>query len=1006
MAKKPTTAITKKGKSKDKEKSQEKISVKSSQKRGQRSKPAAAQARGPIEFPIVGIGASAGGLEAFEQFFTNMPPDSGMAFVLVQHLDPTHKSILKDLLRSYTRMGVKEVEDGMVLEPNNVYVIPPNSDMATLHGRLHLMEPSAPRGLRQPIDAFFRSLAEDRKEKAICIVLSGSGTEGAQGLREVKGHGGMVMVQDPLSAKYDGMPRSAIATGQVDYILTPQQMPDQLIAYVRHPFSLEPGKVPEVEPEATNFMQKILILVRSRTGQDFSFYKQSTIVRRIERRMAIHEIENLSGYLQYIRRYPDEVDTLFKELLIGVTNFFRDPEAFEMLQKKVIPQIVKEKEKDNGLVRVWVPGCSTGEEAYSLGILFREYMEQNKRDLNVQIFATDIDGKAVETARQAVYPHGIAVDVRSDRLRNFFSKHDSAYRIKKHVRDMVVFALQNVVTDPPFSKIDLISCRNLLIYMRSELQKKVLPIFHYSLAKGGFLFLGTSETVGEFSELFAPVDRKWKIFHRKDTAPAAAIPLELGPRAAALPATIIEPRPARGLSLTNQDLVEHLMLDTYPASAVLMNEKGDILYFQGVTGKYLYPPVGEATFNAVTMARGGLKIPLANALRKAASTKQTVRYDNFRTKLDDVEIALNLIVRPVQEPPSRRGLLLAIFEEVQPRAPKEGVQSAVDQSSDEGENRIREMEDQLASTKEYLQTTIEELETSNEELKSTNEELQSANEELQSTNEELETSKEEQQSVNEELTTVNSELQQKIDALSKANDDMTNLLAATQIGTIFLDTKLHIQRFTPMAKKIIPLLDSDVGRSVRDMAHNLEYDRLAEDAEEVLRTLSLKEVTVRSKTGHWYSMRVLPYRTTQNVIEGLVVTFVDITDEKLTKMKLQEMERRYQSFESFTTATWTCTTDGELTYLSEGFKELFGQAAEQYEGHSWLKVMGIDQSGEAVEKLLSDWKKYGESEGTWNHTFTVRDESGKERSMIARVRPIKDERSEVTSWVGLCFEET
>ena len=480
-----------------------------------------------MDFPIVGIGASAGGLEAFEQFFNNMPPDNGMAFVLVQHLDPTHKSILTDLIRSFTRMSVTEVKDGMKVEPDTIYVIPPNSDMAILHGQLHLMEPSAPRGLRQPIDFFFRSLSEDRKERAICIVLSGSGTEGTLGLREIKGQGGMVMVQDPSTAKYDSMPRSAIGTGLVDYVLPPDKMPEQLIAYVQHPFTKQPGKAPETESDAPSSLQKILTMIRSRTGHDFSYYKQSTIVRRVERRMAIHEIGNLSDYLRYLQQYPDEIHILFKELLIGVTNFFRDAEAFEHLKKKVIPAICKDKGEENGGVRVWVPGCSTGEEAYSLAMLFREHIDQTQSDIKVQIFATDIDNSAIETARAGLYPHGIAVDVQQDRLRNFFSKQDGAYRVKKDVRDMVIFAAQNLITDPPFSKIDLISCRNLLIYMGSELQKRILPIFHYSLAKGGFLFLGTAETIGEFSDLFAAVDRRWKIFRRKDTEPMGAIPMEV-----------------------------------------------------------------------------------------------------------------------------------------------------------------------------------------------------------------------------------------------------------------------------------------------------------------------------------------------------------------------------------------------------------------------------------------------------------------------------------------------
>jgi two-component system, chemotaxis family, CheB/CheR fusion protein len=480
------------------------------------------------DFPVVGIGASAGGLEAFEQFFNYVPPDTGMAFVIVSHLDPTHKSILSELLRSYTRMQVKEVEDGMLVLPNNVFVIPPDCDMAVMHGKLHLMEPSAPRGLRQPIDFFFRSLSQDKKERAIAIVLSGTGTEGTLGLREIKGQGGMVMVQDPETAKYNGMPRSAIGTGLVDYILPPDKMPDQLIAYVQHPLTKEAGKTPAHEPESTTLLQKILIIVRSRTGHDFSFYKESTIIRRIERRMAVNEISGMPDYIRYLQQYPDEVDTLFTELLIGVTNFFRDPEAFDTLKDKVMHRVVKAKE-EGGQIRVWVPGCSTGEEAYSLAMLFQECKEAVKSEAKIQIFATDIDPSAIEAARSGSYPHSIAVDVSVERLKRFFTAEDNTYRVKKSVRDQVVFAVQNVVTDPPFSKLDLISCRNLLIYMGQKLQKKVLPLFHYSLNKDGYLFLGTSETIGEFSDLFSTIDRKGKIFQRKDTELLGAMAVEIPP---------------------------------------------------------------------------------------------------------------------------------------------------------------------------------------------------------------------------------------------------------------------------------------------------------------------------------------------------------------------------------------------------------------------------------------------------------------------------------------------
>ncbi|MEW6110656.1 MAG: chemotaxis protein CheB [Thermodesulfobacteriota bacterium] len=954
----------------------------------------------PIGFPIVGIGASAGGLEAFEQFFNNMPPDSGMAFVLVQHLDPTHKSILTDLIQTYTRMKVREVEDGIKVEPNHVYVIPPNSDMAILHGRLHLMEPSAPRGLRQPIDFFFRSLSEDRQEKAICIVFSGTGTEGTLGLREIKGQGGMVMVQDPATAKYDGMPRSAIATGLVDYILPPDKMPEQLIAYVRHPFTKEPGKAPVVEPDSTNSLQKILILIRSRTGNDFSLYKNSTIIRRIERRIAIHEIANLSEYLRYLREYPEEVDTLFKELLIGVTNFFRDAEAFEALKRKVIPLLFENKRDEQSTLRVWVPGCSTGEEAYSLAMLLQEHMEQIKRDVKVQIFATDIDNGAIEAARSGIYPHGIAVDVAPDRLRRFFTKHDNAYHVKKAVRDMVVFAVQNVITDPPFSKLDLISCRNLLIYMGSELQKKVLPIFHYSLHKGGFLFLGTSETVGDFSDLFPSLDRKWKIFQRKDTDVPAAIGVEI-PTIAAHAVNLLPAVEARGgrpfARITNQELAERSLLNAYGASGVLINEKADILYFHGETANYLNPPVGEAEFNALAMAREGLKLELANAIRKAIAGKETVRQDNVRVKPDGERAFVNLVVRPIWEPPSKRGLFMVVFEQVKPEEVEARVPSTTTAPQEGADARVKQLEHELASTREYLQTTIEELETTNEELKSTNEELQSSNEELQSTNEELETSKEEQQSVNEELVTVNSELQQKIDALSKANDDMNNLLAATQIGTIFLDTNLNIQRFTPPIKKIINLIDGDIGRPMPHIVHNLEYDRLAEDVQLVLQTLNSKETEVRTKAGHWYSMRALPYRTTQNVIEGVVVTFVDITDRKRAENELQVSEQRYRKIGELVSGVWTCTPDGRMTYLSQSFLDMVGMKWQDWEGHKWIKKIRVSNS----EKLIAAWRKCVAGGGYWNHEFTIRDKAGKERTILARGVPIKDEKGEVTSWAGI-----
>ncbi len=540
-----------------------------------------------VLFPIVGIGASAGGLEAFEKFFTNMPPDSGMAFVLVQHLDPTHKSILSELIKRYTSMKVSEVEDGMVVEPNCVYVIPPNRHMAALHGKLHLLEPNELPGHRTPIDYFFRTLAEDQKENSICIVLSGTGTEGALGLRTVKGEGGMGMVQEPESAKYDGMPRNAISTGLADYILPVEEMPEQLIAYVRHSFIKVPAKPAELTVKGADHLEKIFIIVRSQTGHDFSLYKRNTVLRRIERRMAVNRIAELSRYVRFVQEQPGEADNLFKDLLIGVTNFFRDKEAFEVLKEKVIPKLFENRSADRP-IRIWVPGCATGEEAYTIAILCRDFIDNLKKRFSVQIFATDLNNDAIETARAGAYPESISTDVPAEFLGRYFTKEGAFFRIKKEIRDMVVFALQNVITDPPFSKIDLITCRNLLIYLDTELQKKVLPLFYYALNQHGFLFLGSSENIGEFTDLFSVSDRKWKLYTRSDRESGRDSVLHLH-RPTATDRRITAPAtayPAAKERSGRRELVEKLIIENYGPPGVLVNEKGEILYIHGRTGKY------------------------------------------------------------------------------------------------------------------------------------------------------------------------------------------------------------------------------------------------------------------------------------------------------------------------------------------------------------------------------------------------------------------------------------
>jgi len=857
--------------------------------------------------PIVGIGASAGGLAAFEAFFSGMPADidPGMAFVLVQHLAPDHKSILSELVKRYTRMEVFEVADGMAVKPNCAYIIPPNRDMAFLNGTLQLLEPTTPRFHRLPIDFFFRSLAQDQHERAICIVLSGTGSDGALGVRAVKGEGGMVMAQNPESTEYDGMPRSAIATGLVDYVLPPAEMPAQLIAYVAHAFGKTPHPVSPAAPISEDALKKIFLLLRAQTGHDFSQYKRNTIARRVERRMAVHQIERLDGYVRYLQQTPAEVEALFHDLLIGVTSFFRDPEAFSALQEQVIPRLFAGKPA-GAAIRVWAPGCSTGEEAYSIAILLRERLEALRQNFKVQLFATDIDRQAIGHARAGIFPASIAVDVSPERLARFFAQEPdgSAYCIHKSIRDMVVFSEQDVIKHPPFTKLDLISCRNLLIYMGGELQKKLIPLLHYALNPGGMLFLGTSETVGEFVDLFATIDRKWKLYQRKEDVHGAHR-AGMGGFLPPLSEDGSVPWPSGKTpgesKLPLRELTERALLQQCAPTGALVNERGDILYLHGRTGRYLEPAPGEAGMNVLKMAREGLRRELTTALRKAVALKEPVRHPGLRVKTNGDFATVNLTVRPVSastDAAVAHKLFLAIFEDApaaDPGRPEKAA--AVDAGEGAGESatdvdaRIAALKQELRDKEEYLQTTNEELETSNEELKSSNEEMQSVNEELQSANEELETSKEELQSVNEELATVNAELQTKVADLSRSNNDMNNLLAGTGIGTIFVDHHLRVQRFTPAVTQVINLILTDVGRPVGHIVSKLTgYDRLVADVQAVLDSLTPKELEVQTQAGAWYLLRIWPYRTLENVIEGAVITFTEATEMKKAKAALQESE--------------------------------------------------------------------------------------------------------------------
>ncbi len=823
----------------------------------------------PRSFYIVGMGASAGGLEAFEEFFHHVLPGCGMAFVLVSHLDPSHASILTEILQRSTPLPVVEVEDQMKVEPDHVYVIPPNRDMAIFHGVLQLSVPEQPRGQRMPIDAFLRSLAEDQGERAIGIILSGTGTDGTLGLRAILGAGGVSLVQEPATAKYDGMPKSAITAGYATLVQSADKMPESLMSGLRAQ-SLPPAAAPAV----AGGINRILMQLRSATGHDFSQYKKSTIGRRIERRMALHDIDSLDVYARYLKEQPAEISRLFKELLINVTNFFRDPEAFDALKQEILPQLFKDK-PEGYVLRIWVAGCATGEEAYSIAILLAEYMEEIRQEYKILLFATDLDDDAIAVARAGFYPPNIAQDMAPERLRRYFVKEDTGFRVKKHIREMVVFAIQNVIKDPPFTRLDLLSCRNLMIYLEPEVQSRLIPAFHYALKPGGVLFLSPSESIGNFPDLFTPINRKFKLYRASGTLSSTAAVMTGG----LVWTRGIHTKGSDEVSIQSREtnfaeLTKRALLQCYAPASVVTDEKGNILYVHGDTGRFLRPAPGQATLNIVEMAREGLQLHLRNAIYEAATQKVPALNHEVHIKTVGEMFTVSFSVRQIQGPDEQQKLLLVSFQDVtHPVTAKRGKRTVEGHAE---VARVEELEHELAYTRENLQATIEEQQASNEELKSTNEELQSTNEELQSTNEELETSKEELQSVNEELVTVNAELQAKIEQLAVMQNDMKNLLDNVNIATLFLDTRLCIKRITRDAVKIYRLVASDVGRPLGDINSNLIDGDLLNDAQTVLDTLASVEREVHTD-GASYLARIQPYRTLDNVIDGVVLTFTDIS---------------------------------------------------------------------------------------------------------------------------------
>ncbi|MDP3252739.1 MAG: CheR family methyltransferase [Hydrogenophaga sp.] len=860
---------------------------------------------------VVGIGASAGGLAAFEAFFRNTRTDaeSGIAYVVVQHLAADHPSMLTELIQRCTSLQVFEIQNGMAVRPDCVYVIPPNREVIYLDGRLMLHARAHLHGDARTIDIFFNSLARQLHDRAVGIVLSGSGGDGAVGLQAIKAAGGLTMAQTPATAQFQGMPESAIETGAVDIDLPPDQMMAYLLALSPHKHGR--GGAPRARTGAwsredyVDVMQMLL----SQTGHDFSQYKLGTIRRRIERRMAVLELDSLHAYAAHLRQTPGEVRNLYFDLPIGVTAFFRDPDAFQVLERNVLPRLLAEKDP-SGVVRIWSMGCSTGEEPYSIGILVAEAMEKLQQPCKVQIFATDLNSRAISVARTGVYPASIALELSPMRLSRFFTPEmdGGAYRVLKGLRNMMVFSEHDVIRDPPFSRLDLIVCRNLLIYFDGDLQKRLIPLFHYALKPGGTLFLGTSESVGDNGELFSVLDRRAKLFRRREDSKSIRPSYTT---AALLPTTRIEARLHQReeerdspMKISLREIAEQALLRIAPASA-LVNARGDIRYLHGRTGHFLEPAPGEAGVNNILkMAREGLRPALEASLQAAVAHQEVASVPRVQVRTNGHFSIVNLTVRQVTNLGSdspEEPLYLVVFEEaaseqlnamdVLPASFSELAED-VPGSSDE----LQELRRAMRVRDEHLKSMSESLERSTEELRSSNEEMQAVNEELQSTNEELETSKEELQAVNEELTTVNTELQIKVADLSRVNNDMNNLLAGTGIGTLFVDHELRILRFTPATSTIINLIPGDVGRPITHIASNLVgYQKLVVDVRHVLDTLENFELDVQTTQQRWYTMRIQPYRTVEHAIEGAVITFMDITEVRLAREALRAVAGQHGS---------------------------------------------------------------------------------------------------------------
>ena len=853
------------------------------------AQPAATSPDGPV---IVGIGASAGGLDAFTEILRHLPVDTGLALVFIQHLAPTRQSALPHLLGNATRMPVEQVGDGLRPQPNHVYVIPPAVEMTLERGHLRLVPRDEGKAVFLPIDRFFHSLAGEAQARAVGVVLSGTGADGAEGLREIVAAGGIALVQDPKESRYDGMPRSAIALGAADCTLGAAGIAAELeriarLPSARHRRPRRPAEDIEVSDEQ---FAEIFDRLREASGVDFSHYKPGTVRRRLQRRILLNRLHDVAGYIKLLKEQPGEIDALYRDILIHVTQFFREPKSFEVLKEEVLPRIF---DRARGTVRCWVPGCATGEEVYSLAIVLNEVLGGRREDVTVQIFGTDVSGESIEEARRGLFPESIAGDVGPERLRRYFTRIDHQYRIAQALRDQCVFARQDLTRDPPFSNLDLILCRNVLIYLGHELQKKVLGIFHYALRAEGYLALGSAETVGANSDLFSPLDKRQRIFTRLPVpSPRARSAPDYPPRRGDG-----TPAPAPVQPRNPFAPAEQLLLDAYTPAAVIVNDELRIVHARGKTGPYLELAAGDPDLHLLKMARPGLLHGLRSALFEARREGHAVHLETQRVSGDDERRVVNLAVWPVLIDGSRH--FLVAFEDAgastsadRERTPLEPTQPLDDS---EAAQRIHDMQEELDANRAFLQSTIQDLEAANEELQSANEEILSSNEELQSTNEELDTAKEELQSTNEELNTVNEELQARNDELSAANGDLSNLLASVEIAIVMVSLDLCVRRFTPMAERLFNLIKGDVGRPIGHVRPNIDFPDLETAIARVIDQVQPIEHEVRDNSGHWYSLRIRPYKSLDNRIDGAVLVLLDIDSNKRHASALQEANRYTQA---------------------------------------------------------------------------------------------------------------